>query len=157
MISHENIRSLMTCCKSGRRIWKNGSQYTLYCFSFHSSADESAFGAERSGGRCAAQVCGPTCIPAAEIFFFRRRNHRDGACHLFYRATSRRARRFPPPASGRNPSLFRRSWPGVMCRSGFSCVVYPPFVTTREKEILREDRSTSQRCNAPRLSLEGGH
>lgn len=65
---------------------------------------------------------------------FRRRNHRDGACHPFYRG-SRSARRFSPPLGKRNPLLFRRFWPGVMCRSGFSCIVCPSFVTMREKKF----------------------
>jgi len=64
MVSHENICSLMTCIVrvEGTHL-ENGSQYTLYCFSFHSELS----GAE--GG--ASQVCGPTGVfPLPRYFFF---------------------------------------------------------------------------------------
>lgn len=72
--------------------------------------------------------------------FFRRRNHRDGAYHLI--AMYRSVRRFLLRSSAEEnpPFLFRRAWPGVMCRSGFFCAVCPPFVMIREGEEIPRAR-----------------
>lgn len=131
-----------------KHFWRTAFNTHMYCFSFHSPVDECA------SSRSCAEVH-PRCAAAWRVFSlqdicFRRRNHRDGTYHLFYTQCSGAREGF----SEKNPSLFRCSWLGVMCRSGFSCVVYPSRYKKGNSPWRLQYRKGVMHA---KVSLEDGH
>lgn len=113
--------------KRERRFLGNGYQFTLlFFFSFSRTR-----GRLRSCGRVRPRCASPT-ISCCEIFFF---DVGITATAHVTRFIAIQKRAEVSSSLEENPPLFQRFWPGVMCRSGFSCIVCPSFVMMREKKF----------------------